>query len=107
MKDWLSKLKIGDKVILHRPMSNDIIKKVDKITKLYVVIENEKYKLSTGFLAGSGMWTTTLIREATKASLDCVRSDNVKLWLANHDFSNVSKETLYDFYFKVTKEEEK
>lgn len=90
MNEWLSKLKVGDKVILdHGRMNGSSIKTIDKITPTGIlVIHGEKFN-SNGFPRPHDQWSTRMLREATVKAMNEVRQVNLANKMHTFKWSHV------------------
>jgi hypothetical protein len=64
-KEWLQSLKVGDRVCISSTYSKRILP-VSRITDTQIIVGNSKFRKSTGWLVGAGIWDTDLIIPVTK-----------------------------------------
>jgi hypothetical protein len=64
----LNELKVGDPVTVLRRWADEVVRKIDRITKTQVEVNNCKYNRNTGLLVGGDMFSAS-IRPATEADI--------------------------------------
>jgi len=80
-KEWLNKLKPGDKVYLDRGYNGHSVESVSRITATQIVIKiNDRYeirfRIKDGFEVGGDSWHHSILRELTPRLIDKIRMEN-------------------------------
>ena len=74
MVDWLSELKVGDRVIVSSNRNYDYLKKVKRLTKTVIVLDNNmRYNRSTGGGKGEDAWSMTSLMEANPTNITILK----------------------------------
>lgn len=70
--EFLSNLKVGDKVVVYTNFCDDQILEVVRLTKTQILVGKEEMRFSKkdGMLVGGGAWSTTHIREAEEKEVE-------------------------------------
>ena len=80
MKDWLGKLKAGDKVIEESGQYSKKVATVTRTTKTLILIGNKeiRYRREDGWLSGGDAWSRRHITEATEEKINLVNEINLR-----------------------------
>jgi len=78
--EWLKSVKPGDEVIVSGggPMSRSRVKKVERLTKTQIVLDNGmKYRIGGGCEVGDDSWRSTFLRESTPESINKIKREDM------------------------------
>lgn len=85
-REWLKSLKVGDEVILthhHFGTRTRQIAKVDRETKMYLVVGNQRFRKEDGREPGRSMGSWATIGPATSETRQRTRDENRKALLCD------------------------
>jgi len=88
-KDWLKSLKPGDKVAIETITGGYVLRKVARLTKTQIVLDNlQKFYISSGLIVGGSSYRSTSIIPVT-AEIKEVMERSILIY-------NIRKSHLYD-----------
>ena len=64
-KEWLESLKVGDKVCVEGRLSGVRIVEIERITKIYFIINDEKFRRVDGYKLGCDSWNFIQVKPIT------------------------------------------
>lgn len=64
-KEWLKTLGVGDKVAIEGRLTDVRIVEIERITKLYFIIKEEKFRRIDGYKIGGDGWNFISIQQIT------------------------------------------
>lgn len=97
MTDDLSTLKAGDEVTVHG-RTRIARRKVDRITKLHVIVGETKYRISDGNAVGMGRWDTSHITITTDADREKLQAMHLAGKLEDFPWHRLQLPTLRDVW---------
>lgn len=62
-KEWLGSLRDGDQVCIVSRFRDNEIRVIDRVTKTQIVIGQNKYRISDGYIVGGGSFNVTRIKK--------------------------------------------
>ena len=99
----------GDKVILNT-RKGESIGEVERLTKLYIIVDGTKYSKGSGHAAGDDPWNVRWIETATDEQIEHLRmknrSHNAALYIKKFDYSTLSPESVVAVYRELKKQME-
>ena len=88
-KDWLKSLKPGDKVAIETITGGHVLRKVARLTKTQIVLDNsQKFYISSGLLVGGSHYRSTRIIPVTAEIKEIMERSTL--------IYNIRKSHLYD-----------
>lgn len=102
MSNWVENLKVGDGVIVSRGEDSIQLKKVDKITKTMIVLnDNQRFRITNGNLVGGSVWSTTSLLQATDERIHAIAIRNKRIRLSRIDWAEIDDETIQQVFSLV------
>lgn len=87
--DWLKSLKPGDKVVIETITGGHVFRKVSRLTKTQIVLDNcQKFYISSGLLVGGSHYRSTRIIPVTAEIKEIMERSTL--------IYNIRKSHLYD-----------
>jgi len=102
MADWITKIKVGDTVIIDGKYGSMTIDTVARLTKTQIILRDDrsKFRRNDGFMVGGDIWAGTFLREGTALRLEQIRTARDKSELVRTiksiALSDLSKQQLRD-----------
>ena len=94
-KDWLKSLKPGDKVVIETITGGYVLRKVDRITKTQIVLDNcQKFYISSGIIVGGYFYHKTSIIPVTAEIKEIVEKSTLIYRIKKSDINGLSIESL-------------
>ncbi len=88
-KDWLQSLKPGDKVAIETITGGHVLRKVARLTKTQIVLDNsQKFYISSGLIVGGSHYRSTRIIPVTAEIKEIMERSTL--------IYNIRKSHLYD-----------
>jgi hypothetical protein len=105
MKDWLSSLKEGSKVIVHSGHWDraGLIRTVKRLTATRIVVslyrdEETQFRKQDGYRVGDGGYSRTFLGEATPDAIEKAQRKAMSEELRQTDFSELPTSVLQELY---------
>ena len=93
--DWLKSLKPGDKVVIETITGGHVFRKVVRLTKTQIVLDNsQRFYMSTGLSIGGSFYHKTKIIPVTAEINETVERSLLIYRIKKSDISDVSTESL-------------
>ena len=94
-KDWLQSLKPGDKVAIDTITGGYVLRKVARITKTQIVLDNsQKFYISSGLIVGGSFYHKTSIIPITAEMKEIVEKSTLIYRIKKSDINGLSIESL-------------
>lgn len=88
-KDWLQSLKPGDKVAIETITGGHVLRKVARLTKTQIVLDNlQKFYISSGLIVGGSSYRSTSIIPVTAEIKETIERSTL--------IYNIKKSHIYD-----------
>lgn len=103
----LEDIKVGDKVILYRRFQKDLICKVERLTKNFVVVDGKKFRKRDGFNTGDHGFYPLTISRATEEEIAKIEEENKRdaiiAYIRNFHLSTLPTDVLEKVYELIKK----
>ena len=98
-KDWLKSLKPGDEVAIETITGSYVLRKVSRLTKTQIVLDNsQKFYISSGLLVEGSFYHKTRIIPVTAEMKDLLKKYRLIKIIKEYDLSVLKTSALMEIY---------
>ena len=99
-KDWLQSLKPGDEVAIETITGGYVLRKVSRLTKTQIVLDNsQKFYISSGLLVGGSFYYKTSIVPITAEMKESLEKYRLIKIIKKYDLSLLNTSSLMEILF--------
>ena len=104
-KDWLKSLKPGDKVAIETITGGHVLRKVARLTKTQIVLDNsQKFYISSGQLVGGSHYRSTSIIPVTAEMKETIERSTLIYNIRKSHLYDISTESLRQILYIIESE---
>ena len=104
-EDWLKSLKPGDKVAIETITGGHVLRKVARLTKTQIVLDNsQKFYISSGLIVGGSFYHKTSIIPITAEMKETLEKYRLIKIIKKYDLSLLNTSSLMEILFIMRNE---